>query len=383
MDLASIYKEYGFPALTRFMNIVKQNKLNFTRQQVKEFLAKQKVAQLHKPTAKNKKLQNPITSVNPDFEWQMDLLDFSKFYHKNQGYKWILIAIDIFSRFAHAVALKSKTTADVEVGLKKLLQDNQTIPKIISTDDGSEWKAQVAKLMKDKDIYHRIANVGDHNRLGIVDRFSQTIKNILYKHMTAENSTKWIDSLPKFIEKYNHTPHSTLCDMNPATAVKRPIAATKCHLERLTGVNQYQVGKINVGDLVRIKLKQATFSRGYEIRWSAKQYKVIAIEGLWYELDNGNKYRLADLQKVAEVPEEQQKIKQVVKKAKRKYKQELLLKREDIKPARIQRQPRFKNYIPASILEEGADVEFEQPKAPVKKAQDKLAKLQRELKKLQ
>ena len=39
---------------------------------------------------------------------QIDLLDLSKFSKTNKGYKYILIMIDIFSRFVDAIMIKTK-----------------------------------------------------------------------------------------------------------------------------------------------------------------------------------------------------------------------------------------------------------------------------------
>ena len=83
----------------------------------------------------------------------------------------------------------------------------------IVSDDGNEWKGEIDKeIFKKLNIYHKITITGDHNVLKPIDRFSQTIKGIIFKYFTHNNTTNWIDRLNKFIDTYNNTPHSEICD---------------------------------------------------------------------------------------------------------------------------------------------------------------------------
>lgn len=115
--------------------------------------------------------------------------------------------------------------------------------------------------------------------------------------------------------------------------------------------------KLAVGDYVRVKQFSNVFTKGYEVRWSKKVYQISSVVDGNYTLDNGETYRADLLQKVSKANADAPIVKDAAKKAKREYKVEKQLKAEDIKKERIQRAPRFKNYIPVSILEQGADIE--------------------------
>ena len=71
------------------------------------------------------------------------------------------------------------------------------------------------KYFDDIGIAHKTNEVGDHNVLGIVDRFVQTLKNKIYKYFTKNSDSKWIDKIDKITENYNNTPHSSLEDQTP------------------------------------------------------------------------------------------------------------------------------------------------------------------------
>ena len=44
----------------------------------------------------------------------------------------------------------------------------------------------------------------------VVERFNRTLKNVMWKHFTANNANKYLDVLPSILEKYNNTFHRTI-----------------------------------------------------------------------------------------------------------------------------------------------------------------------------
>ena len=338
MTLEDLYSESGYPGFSRFWDLVKKKKLPFSYDKVKEFIQSQKAYQLHKQTAKKSEELRPITTSNKQIEMQVDLLDMSNFFRQNKGFRWILIAVDIFTRKAWAVPLKHKTASETSEGMEVILKDSG-IPKVIASDDGSEFKGAFAKLLKDKDIFHKVHDVGDHRVLGIIDRFSKTIKTVLYKKFTATNDVKWLDYLKKYISTYNNLEHASLCGMSPNEAEKYTADTLKCHYENLQK-RLRNVEPLKIGDTVRIKNLRKTFDKGYEIKYSLKTHKITGIQGLRYVLDNSKSYRYNMLQKVPAEEKEEEVKEPEVRKEKRKHKIEKELAREDIKEERIIRPKR-------------------------------------------
>ena len=68
---------------------------------------------------------------------QVDLLDLSNLSSANSGIKYILLAIDIFTRKAFAQPLKNKSALTVVKGFEEIIKD--TKPKIIQCDQGKEF----------------------------------------------------------------------------------------------------------------------------------------------------------------------------------------------------------------------------------------------------
>jgi hypothetical protein len=56
-----------------------------------------------------------------DSQWDMDLIDMVDLAYKIDGYKYLLVAIDICSRFAFCQAMKSKKAINVVEALRAIL----------------------------------------------------------------------------------------------------------------------------------------------------------------------------------------------------------------------------------------------------------------------
>ena len=92
----------------KIKNKLKESKkvLNsITYNDVKEFLEKQKVRQF-----KAYRGFNSYVAHEPLQEIQIDIADFTKSAQANGGIRYLLTAIDIFTKICHAVPIKNKKT---------------------------------------------------------------------------------------------------------------------------------------------------------------------------------------------------------------------------------------------------------------------------------
>ncbi len=325
--LNKLYIENGFPNVTKLWKLAKEENIPVTYKQLKEFYQNQSTYQLHKKVT-NKIVGRPISTTDTRTEFQMDLLDMSKFYRNNHGKKWILIVVDIFSRKAYARALSNKTALETSKAIKDIF-DHITIPKVIVSDNGSEFKGATSSYFQKMNIIHLTYEPGDHRALGIIDRFSQTLKNTIYKHFTFSQDTNWVDSLDNYIKAYNKSPHSSLGFNSPNFAEKHPSDMRAIFYQRIQNINHKN--NLQIGDNVRVRNTRKVFDKGYEIKWSLKTYKIIAINGVNFMLDNGKQYRAHLLQKVtsSDPIEVQHKIRNVAKKAHKQNRVEQILKHKE------------------------------------------------------
>ena len=65
---------------------------------------------------------------------EIDLVDVSKFYKQNQGIKFLLVALDAWSKYMWVIPIKSKETSAVVEAFKEIITQAETVPKIVCSD---------------------------------------------------------------------------------------------------------------------------------------------------------------------------------------------------------------------------------------------------------
>jgi transposase InsO family protein len=296
-ELEELYQSYNFPSAGKLFIIAKKEGLNVKLKDVEEFVKSKFVNQVHSQQKHTSK--GHIVAFYPNESWQADLLDFSKYDKENKGFNWLLIAVDVFTRKAHAIALKTKSNKDIIKGFETLFKNGK--PFILTTDNGKEFIGkETAEFLKENDIFHNTNNVGDHNALGIIDAFSRTVKNMIGKLFTHNNNVVWVNSYKGIIETYNNMPHSSLLNISPDEAQEKILALSVVN-EKKAGANKED--KLKVGDTVRMKENKKAFQKGYLPTYSKKTYKIVEINGLTATLDNDKEVKTYLLLEVPETSE--------------------------------------------------------------------------------
>jgi hypothetical protein len=111
--LSSVYydpkRPGGFGGVDRlYDDVKKEGKFAISRKKLKEWLMKQDAYTLHKPMRRHFK-RNRVIVGGIDQQWQMDLADMQSMQKFNDGYRYLLVCIDVFSKYAWVVPLKNKT----------------------------------------------------------------------------------------------------------------------------------------------------------------------------------------------------------------------------------------------------------------------------------
>ena len=229
---------------------------------------------------------------------------YMNFPKQNKGFKYILMVIDVFSKYGWAVALKTKTGIEVSGALSKIF-DERT-PKKLWVDRGSEfYNTNVDKLLKKHNI--EIYSTNNDEKCSVIERWNRTIKRYLWKYFTANSTHKWIDILQALITRYNTKDIHRSIGMTPA---KASLPENYNHVFRnLYGEAMKERGKAKyrVGQKVRLAVHKDHFEKSYIINWSDKVYiisQVLTTRPATYivEDDKGNRHKgtfyAEELQKV-------------------------------------------------------------------------------------
>ena len=90
---------------------------------------------------------------------QLDIVDMSNLAAANKNYKYLLVAIDVYSRLAFVVPMKNKTATTVNTALIEIL--DHTEPNSITTDQGSEFiNASFKKILTNRGTDVNYVDVG-------------------------------------------------------------------------------------------------------------------------------------------------------------------------------------------------------------------------------
>ncbi|KAJ8913380.1 hypothetical protein NQ315_008772 [Exocentrus adspersus] len=164
------------------------------------------VNELHKPARINFKRRRTV--IKGDDLIQADLIDLISYSKENNGYKYVLIVINCFSKFVWTEPLINKSAQEVANAMNKILQRSKKIPKNLQT------------------------NMDD------------------------------------IVDKYNNTVHSTT-RMKPVKVTARNerslLKSTYTHLKIANNITKFKVG-----DHVRISKCREAFEKGYTPNWSSE-----------------------------------------------------------------------------------------------------------------
>ena len=239
--------------------------------------------ELHKPVKRKfKKRRVMVNGI--DKIWAADLADMKAFKDHNDGYTFLLLVIDIFSKYGWIVPLKNKKGKTVAEALENIFEERK--PEKLWTDKGTEFKNKdVKKLIE-------IYSTENEEKSSVVERWIRTMKEKMWKHFTDNKTRTYIDVLPDLVEDYNNTVHSSI-KMAPIEASKKKNELT---VWRNLYPDRYKIydltPKFSVGDKVRITKKKKVFEKGYTTRWREEIFKIKEIQNT-----NPITYKIEDLEK--------------------------------------------------------------------------------------
>ena len=160
-----------------------------------------------------------------DYTWQADLVEMQdpNLVQKNRRTGYLLVVIDVLSKYAWVVGLKSKLGTAVRDALRHLLESEQAQrrPVKLQTDQGKQFYNQHVKRLLDQYGIHHYSTEGEP-KASVAEPFNRTLKELTYKHMTAHNTSKYLDALPELLDYYNQRIRSSidmaLADVNRCNA---------------------------------------------------------------------------------------------------------------------------------------------------------------------
>lgn len=231
---------------------------------------KQLARELLKPKRKHF-VRRRVYSPAVDDTWTADLADLQKYARQNKGYRYILVVLDVFSRYAWARPLKHKTGIQVANAFDDILGERTC--KKLWCDRGTEfYNRYLDRVLKANNI--QLYSTHNEGKAVIVERFIRTLRRKIESNYILTQQTVWYDILPQLIQEYNTTRHHTI-KMTPEEASKPENFHQVYHT--LFKTDEQIKPMFNVGDNVRISVHKGRFEKGANANWSEEIFKVIEI----------------------------------------------------------------------------------------------------------
>lgn len=233
-------------------------KFGISGKDVSKFLEKQATYTLHK-SVRRRFPRNRTVAVGIDTDWQADLSDMQRLSRFNEGFNYLLVCVDVLSKYAWVLPMKTKTASETAKTFEHILKGGRK-PWRLYTDKGKEFIGSPFQRMLAKHDIQFIQSESPDVKASIAENFMRIIKTRLWRYFTEHHTKKYISVLPKIVEGLNKRQHRSI--------KRRPIDV---NISNENEVWQTLYGKKNVpvkfrfktGDKVRMMLKKDTFKQGY------------------------------------------------------------------------------------------------------------------------
>ena len=254
-----------------YRDVKQEGKFKLSRKQISGWLISQDTYTLHKPARRNFK-RNRVIVGGIDEEWQMDLADMQSLKQYNDGYRYLLVCIDVFSKYAWIVPIKSKTGPDIVEAFKVILASGRK-PQKIMTDQGTEFfNKSFQTLLKHEGI--QLFNTFNETKASIVERVIRTFKSKMWRYFTAKKTMRYLGMLPDLVYSYNHSRHRSI-KMKPSfvNSENEDDVFHTLYGSLFDNVKPIKF-KFKIGDRVRISKLKRKFEKGYLPNFSTEIFFV-------------------------------------------------------------------------------------------------------------
>lgn len=231
--------------------------------------------QLAKQTAMLQKAEQALNrekqKAKKEKKWVADLVEMQLYWRENRGVRFLLTVVDVLSKYGWVQPLKHKTGLDMRQAFETILQEVHR-PQTLQMDKGKEfYNAPFQKWLKEQGIKH-FSTQGDA-KAAVVERFNRTLKERLYRYMTAANTTQYLTALEGLVRQYNADEHWAVRRApNSVTPENEGEVWEHLYGDRLQPTRRRS--ELKVGDRVRLSKHVCTFKKSYTAQWTEEVFVV-------------------------------------------------------------------------------------------------------------
>jgi len=236
--------------------------------ETKKFLSGRDAYTLHKPRRIHFPRRKTFSKGIADL-YQIDLVDLSSLSTFNDGNRYLLTCIDVFSKRAWAIPVKTKSARDVTDAFEQILSERTC--NMVQSDKGTEFLNSTFQGMLRRRGIHFYTSENEDLKASVVERFNRTLKTKMFRYFTHASTRRYVDVLEDLLHSYNNTYHRSI-GMAPAQV--GPDNEDEVRSRLYPAKPKSYRWKYDVGDKVRIAMQRRPFRKGYLGDWSDEIFEI-------------------------------------------------------------------------------------------------------------
>ena len=138
--------------------------------------------ELHRHIIRKFKRRKVYSSFR-DNNWGVDLANMQSLSKYNKGIKYLLCTIDLFSKYAWIFPLKDKKGVSIINTFPKIISKWRRLNKIWVDQGGEFYNKLFKRFLKINNT--EMYSTYNEGKSVVAERFIRTLKNKIFKHMTA------------------------------------------------------------------------------------------------------------------------------------------------------------------------------------------------------
>ncbi len=270
--LHKLYTSLGGPAA--YGSIARlQQESGLSKENVLDYLQSSNTYTKYAPARKRfKRLKVVAYRINEI--WCIDLAYMDKLTEYNSGVNYLMVCVDVLSRFLRVQPMKNKYSTTARDAFMKMLSNKNAIPEKVWTDKGTEFKGEFQKFCKQSGI--QTYTTESDTKAAFAERNIRSLKILISKYFEENKTFTYLPVLQKFVNTINSRVNR-ITKLAPKNVVKKH----ETYLVSLATNEPTQKPKFNVGDTVRISTKyKSSFSKGYYPTYKEEVFKIGDIKTL-------------------------------------------------------------------------------------------------------
>ena len=243
------------------------------------------------PKRKIKSQMTPIRATNIGF-LQIDFAVVPKEWtgNVNAKCKYLLVVVDIYSRFMFVVPLANRTSVlyvDALRKLFKLMKSKYNFSPYAIVSDNEFISTEYKSLLSKNNIKYIYSAPGpQHTKTAIVEKNIGTLKLMINRYLTHNKTRQFKQVLPQIVNAYNETKHSSIGVSPKYVMYHKWIFPPKRLRQRPIDNN------LKKGDIVRYRIYKNTFAKGHKPNYKSDLYVIVKKVHNRYIIKNTNTDRV-------------------------------------------------------------------------------------------